>query len=99
MKLTRQPKNNNAVLLFFIVAMLFSAQASSLVHGVDHFNHETHELCESFLVFDYSPSIVDSAEEFSFERFATINETHYFGSDSQSFTAFYPIRAPPYSYS
>ncbi len=99
MKFSHEPQKHSFAALLFIVAMLLSAQASSLVHGVDHFNHEAHELCESFLVLDHSSSIIDSSEALSFELSFVTMTTGYSGYHSQIATFFYPIRAPPAFYS
>lgn len=99
MKASLQSKKHNIALLFFIVAMLFAAQTSSLMHGADHFHHDENELCESFLVFDGSSPIVGSAEEFSIDQLATHTESQHIKSCSQCSESFYSIRAPPYFYS
>ena len=82
-------------LLFLIVAMLLSAQASSLEHAVDHTHHDSQELCQSFIAFDHSPSLVNNTDQLLFNPARFTHSPVIFIGHTEADTRFYTIRAPP----
>ena len=88
-------KAKRTLSILLLAVFVLYAQFSTLEHGVEHLSHDAQELCQVFIGFEKSSSLVST----SIILQTIESDVHYIASNSNdvqlSVYSSYSIRAPP----